>query len=207
MTLVTVSASYGAGGALVGPQLAERLQVPFLGRAIPTEVAQRLAIPMEEAAARDDSIGGLFSRVAMRLAPIGMAFGAEAAKDALDEESFRRATEAIIREHAATGDAVILGRGGALVLRNDPRALHVRLDGPREKRIEQALRLGEGEGDRGAVEQRLTETDRAREAYVRHFYRADARDAGHYHLTIDSTGIPLEAVVDLIVLAAGSRTR
>ena len=57
------------------------------------------------------------------------------------------------------------------------------------------------------VEKRLDETDRAREAYVRHFYRADARDAGHYHLTIDSTAIPFEAVVELIVLAAASRTR
>ena len=205
MTIVTVSAAYGAGGALVGPQLADRLGVPFLDRAIPSEVAERLAIPLEEAAARDDSVGGLLSRVALRLAPIGLACGAETAADTVDEESFRRTTEAIIREHAASGDAVILGRGGALVLRNDPRALHVRLDGPREKRIEQALRLDDG--DRDAVEKRLAETDRAREAYVRHFYRADARDAGHYHLTIDSTGIPLEAVVELIALAAGSRSR
>jgi cytidylate kinase len=203
MTLVTVSASYGAGGALVGPQLAERLGVPFLDRAIPSEVAKRLAIPLEEAAARDDSIGGLLSRVAMRLAPIGLAFGAETSGETIDEESFRRATEAIIREHAAAGDAVILGRAGALVLRNDPRALHVRLDGPREKRLEQASRLGDDDDP----EQRLEETDRAREAYVRHFYRADARNPDHYHLTIDSTAIPLEAVVELIVLAAGSRTR
>ena len=205
MTIVTVSASYGAGGALVGPQLAERLGVPFLDRAIPSEVAQRLAIPLDEAAARDDSIGSLLTRVALRLAPIGLAFGAETAPDAVDEESFKRATEAIIREHAATGSVVVLGRAGALVLRDDPRALHVRLDGPRERRIEQAVRLGGG--DRADVEQRLAETDRAREAYVRHFYRADARDPALYHLTIDSTAIPLEAVVELIVLAASSRTR
>jgi cytidylate kinase len=179
--------------------------VPFLDRAIPSEVAQRLAIPLDEAAARDDSIGSLLTRVALRLAPIGLAFGAETAPDAVDEESFKRATEAIIREHAATGSVVVLGRAGALVLRDDPRALHVRLDGPRERRIEQAVRLGGG--DRADVEQRLAETDRAREAYVRHFYRADARDPALYHLTIDSTAIPLEAVVELIVLAASSRTR
>ena len=206
MTIVTVSASYGALGSEVGPRLAERLGVPFLDRAIPSEVAERLAIPLEEAAARDESIGGLFSRMAMRLAPVGQAFGATAtAIDAVDEETFRRTTEAIIREHAATGEVVVLGRAGALVLRDDPRAFHVRLDGPRDRRIEQALRLGEQ--DRASVERHLTETDRAREAYVRHFYRADARDPAHYHLTIDSTALPLDAVVDLIVLAAESRTR
>ena len=204
MTIVTVSAAYGAGGAIVGPQLAERLAVPFLDRAIPTEVAERLAIPLEEASARDQSIGGLLSRVALRLAPIGMAFGAEPG-DGIDEESYRRATEEIIREHAASGDAVILGRGAALVMKDDPRALHIRLDGPREKRIEQAIRYGEGE--RAEVERHLDETDRAREAYVRHFYHADARSPEHYHLLIDSTAMPLEAVVEMVVLAAGSRTR
>ena len=206
MTLVTVSASYGAGGAEVGPRLAERLGVPFLDRAIPARVAERLAIPLEEAAARDDSIGGLFSRMAMLIAPMGQAFGASATpQDALDEHAFRRTTETIIREHAAGGDLVVLGRAGALVLRDDPRALHVRLDGPRERRIEQALRITGS--DRGTVERRLGETDRAREAYVRHFYRADARHPSLYHLTIDSTALPLEAVVDVIVLAAESRTR
>ena len=204
MTIVTVSAAYGAGGAIVGPQLAKRLAVPFLDRAIPTEVAERLAIPLEEASARDQSIGGLLSRVALRLAPIGMAFGAEAA-EAFDEEAFHRATEEIIREHAARGDAVILGRAAALVLKDDPRVLHVRLDGPREKRIEQAIRLGGGEP--GEVERRLDETDRAREAYVRHFYRVDARSPEHYHLLIDATAMPLETVVELVVLAAGARTR
>lgn len=206
MTIVTVSAAYGALGSEAGPRLAERLGVPFLDRAIPSEVAERLAIPLEEAAARDESIGGLLSRMAMRLAPMGQAFGASATQhDALDEDAFRRTTESVIREHAATGEVVVLGRAGALVLRDDPRAFHVRLDGPRSRRIEQAMRLTGS--DRATVERQLDDTDRAREAYVRHFYRADPRDPALYHLTVDSTALPLAAVVDLIVLAAESRTR
>src|SRR4051794_16943059 len=205
MKIVTVSAAYGAGGGVIGPQLAQRLGVQFLDRAIPSEVAERLAIPVDESAARDEAIGGLLSRMALRLAPIGLAFGAETTPDTVDEDAYRRTTEAIIREHAATGEVVVLGRAGAIVLRNDPRALHVRLDGPRENRIEQAGRLGAGERDE--VERRLDETDRAREAYVRHFYRHDARDPDLYHLTIDSTAIPLETVAELIVTAVLSRTR
>jgi cytidylate kinase len=205
MTIVTVSAAYGAGGAIVGPRLASRLGVPFLDRAIPTAVAERLAIPLDEAEAHDQALGGVISRMALRLAPIGIAFGAEAATDTLDEETYRRTTETVIREHAATGDAVVLGRAGALVLRDDPRSFHVRLGGPRERRIEQALRLGGG--DRATVERALAETDRAREAYVRHFYRADARNPAYYHLVVDSTAIPLDTVVELIVCAAAGRTR
>ena len=206
MTIVTVSAAYGALGSDVAPLLAKRLGVPFLDRAIPSEVAQRLAVPLDDAAARDESIGGLLSRMAMRLAPMGQAFGATATiQDTVDEQAFRRTTEAIIREHAATGEVVVLGRAGALVLRDDPRAFHVRLDGPRDRRLEQAMRVTGS--DRAEIERALDETDRARETYVRHFYRADARDPALYHLTIDSTVLPLAAVVDLIVLAAESRTR
>jgi cytidylate kinase len=202
MTLVTVSAAYGAGGSRLGPQLAERLGVPFLDRAIPASVAQRLAVPLAEAHAHDQSVGTLLSRMALRLAPMGQAFGAAAATphEMLDEDAYRRATEQIIREQAASGDGVILGRAGAIVLAGDPGALHVRLDGAREARVEQAMRLREI--DRATAEREQAETDRAREIYVRHFYRADARDPALYHLMIDSTALPLEHVLDLIVLAA-----
>ena len=204
MTLVTLSAAYGSGGSMLGPRLAERLGVPFLDRAIPAVVAQRLAVPLEEAEAHDQSIGSLLARVVLRLAPLGQAFGA-AAIEPLDEDAFRLATESIIREQAATGDGVILGRAAALVLAGDPRALHVRLHGAREARIEQAMRLREI--DRPTAEREQAETDKAREAYVRHFYRADAQDCLHYHLTIDSTALPLDAVLETIALAAQGRSR
>jgi cytidylate kinase len=106
----------------------------------------------------------------------------------------------VLREHAAGEGAVILGRAGAIVLRDQPHALHVRLTGPEPARIEQGMRL---EGvDRATAERHLEETDDARRAYVQHFYRCDARAAEHYHLVIDSTAIPLDACVDLIVAAA-----
>ena len=60
--------------------------------------------------------------------------------------------------------------------------------------------------DRATAERHVEETDRAREAYVRHFYRCDARDPAHYHLVIDSTAIPLGACTDLIVDAAQARS-
>jgi cytidylate kinase len=202
MTLVTLSAAYGAGGSELAPRLAERLGVPFLDRAIPSGVAERLAVPMAEAAQHDDAIGGLLARVALRLAPIGQAFGATASAGAMTvpDDDYRRATEAIIREQAATGDGVILGRGAALVLADVGGALHVRLDGPREARVEQGMRLHQV--DRETAERRLRATDHARETYVRHFYRADARDPAHYHLVIDSATLALDTVLDLIALAA-----
>ena len=48
---------------------------------------------------------------------------------------------------------------------------------------------------------RLRAADRARTAYVRRLYRVDPSDPSLYHLVIDSTAIPLDAVIELILAA------
>jgi cytidylate kinase len=205
MTVVTLSASYGAGGSQVGPRLADRLGVAFLDRVIPTTVAERLAVPLADALAHDDAVRSVLERMLMRFAPAAQAFsGAATPTELVDERTFLRATENVIRERAATGSGVILGRAAAVVLRDLPEALHVRLDGPAERRLAQAMEL-EG-ADRETVERHMRETDRAREAYVQQFYGADARDAALYHLVIDSTALALDACVELIALAAAARS-
>jgi len=58
----------------------------------------------------------------------------------------------------------------------------------------------------GALCRRRQATENlARDAYVRHFYGVDPEDPALYHLTIDSTRLPLEACVEAI--AAASRAR
>jgi cytidylate kinase len=206
MTLITLSAPYGAGGSQVGPEVARRLGVPFVDRAIPTAVAERLSVPLDEAVERDESAGGALTRMTVWLGQVGQAFGAPGAIpiESVEEEDYRRATEQVLREHASAYEgAVILGRAGAIVLREQPDALHVRLDGPVEARIRQGMAV---EGiDRATAERHIEETDKARRAYVHHFYRCDPREASLYHLVIDSTTIPLDACAEIIVAAARSR--
>jgi len=206
MTLVTLSAPYGAGGSEIGPAVAERLGVTFVDRAIPTDVAERLAVPLREAVMRDEAIGGWFARALLSFGQVGpvLAGTAPPPGTVLNPDAFCQATEQVLRERAAGEGAVILGRAGAVVLRDHPRALHVRLTGPREARIEQGMLLERV--DRATAERHVEETDHARETYVRHFYRVDARDPGLYHLLIDSTAIPLSACADLIVTAAQARS-
>jgi cytidylate kinase len=203
--LVTISASYGAGGSAIGPRVAERLGVPFVDRAIPASVARRLEIPLEEAVGREEVAHGTFSRWLVHFAPAVQLFGGapmDPRPHPAGEEEFRLATEHALREHAAAG-AVILGRAGAIVLRDAPDALHVRLDGPQERRVAQAARILGLDEATAAEELRLS--DAARETYVRHWYRCDPRDPRLYHLMIDSTAIPQQTCVELIVLACTAR--
>jgi cytidylate kinase len=200
ITLVTISAAYGAGGSVVGPALAERLGVPFVDRAVPTAIADSLGISPDAAARLDEDVERGIDRVLAHLAPIGEFYG-DVDPELLKRSSHHEAAEKVIREIAATGRAVVLGRAGAVVLAGDPRALHVRLDGPVQARVEQAMRI---EGvDRTTAEQRLKETDRAREAYVKRYYRRDARDPSLYDLVLDATRLTPDAWVQVIATACG----
>jgi cytidylate kinase len=89
-----------------------------------------------------------------------------------------------------------------VVLADHPGALHVRLDAPRAGRLARVRReLGLGEREAQRV---LEDNDRARTAYVRHFYRTDPADPRLYHVVLDSTRLPARTCVELIVVAARS---
>jgi len=90
-----------------------------------------------------------------------------------------------------------------MVLRGRADVLHVRLDGPPDRRLIAAVaHLDRPEDD---VRRERDAADAARVAYVRHFYRCDPAEARHYHLVVDSTALAHDTVVELIVAAARSR--
>ncbi len=205
MQVVTVSASYGAGGSIIAPAVAERLGVPFVDRAIPTTVAAEIGVPIEEVLAHDDraeyGLGRLLASAA-RLPNVALG-GIEPSVAGLPfvaEEEFVSHTESVIRNLAGQGGGVFLGRAAAAVLANYPGSLHVRIDGPAERRVTQAMHLL-GVDERSAARQQR-ETDQARAAYVRHFYGHEPDDPTLYHLMLDGTTVPHPTCVDLIVAAA-----
>jgi len=205
VTLVALSASYGAAGSRIGPALAQRLEVPFIDRAIPMAVAEQLAVPLDDAAAHDDQISASWIRRALS-GFIGGDTGAPSPLPAetLTSEDFRLATEQVLLRQADTGKGVILGRGSVILLREHPGALRVRLDGPPERRLRQAMLL---QGlDEATAERALRHNDRAHAAYIKHFYDADLHDTSLFHLVLDSTSIAIDACVELIELAARSYT-
>lgn len=222
--VVTISATYGAGGSVIGPAVAARLGVPFLDRALPAAVANRIGCSLDEALQRDDRAPGGLERLlasAARLPTVTLGsvdttyIGTTNAEGRLlYDHEFVEQTERVIRDVARTG-GVVLGRAAAAVLADHPGVLHVRLDGAREARLRRARRLwevgaqGEFDGrDRGTAPptgRTLDDNDRARAAYVRRFYRIDPADAAHYHLVMDSTVLSTDACADVVVRAAEDR--
>ncbi len=204
--LVTISAAYGAGGSLIGPRVAERLGVRFLDRAIPVSVADQLEVTREGLSQRPVP-QDVFRRWLPRFAPATHVFAGTASRDdptEMTEDEYRKATEGVLHEYSDVG-AVILGRAAAVVLRDEPGALHVRLDGPPEGRIGQAMIVHQV--DRPTAERELKIADRARETYVERWYGVNPHNPRLYDLVLNSTRISVDNCVELIVLAASMRAR
>jgi cytidylate kinase len=205
--VVTVSASYGAGGSVIAPALAQRLGVPFVDRLLQHEVATSAghASRIEQRAAEhlsDEEVGSVTGNRLLDYLSHAAAIGVlPVGPEAFDDDAALRAqAERPCTEALRGRGGVILGRAGAVVLADQAGVFHVRLDGPRERRKVRAARLeGVSEEEAG---HRLSNTDRARELWVKRLYRADPTDAGWYHLVLDATVYSPEAAVEVVASAA-----
>src|SRR4051794_6495869 len=203
--IVTIAALYGAGASYVGKHVAERLDVPLLDRTILEQAARRSGVPEEAVADVDDEPRSRRERVISNLARATTISSPQAStgdSPELDERRLRHAIEDALAEVRTSG-GVAIGRGGMVVLRTVPWALHVHLGGAREARIEQGAGLEGIAHD--APEGRQESEDRARRGYVQRAYDVDGAAPELYHLMLDSTALPLEICVDLIVTAALAR--
>ena len=205
--VVTLAALAGAAGTVIGPRVAKELGVPFLDRAISEAVARRTGLPEAVVAEVDEAPRGVLDRVAARLGRAStLSGGVGGSIEQLDvgERAVRRRIEEFLAEAAVAG-GVALGRGGMVVLRTVPWALHVYLGGPREARVAQWMTI---DGiDRATAEARQKAEDRTRISYVRRAYGVDGRDPALYHLMLDSTALDVDTCVNLVVTAALARIR
>jgi cytidylate kinase len=217
--LVTVSATYGTGGSVIAPRLAEALGLPFLDRLISADMSDEAARRREaegdlgvgptdrpgptEGLHEDEQAStpaGRFLSYFARAASVGALLAPDATID--DDETIRRRTEEGVRDLAAGAPGVLLGRAGAVVLASRPRAYHVRLDGPVERRVAWAASFEQL--DLEAVKRRQTEADKARSQFVKRLFKVDPADPRLYHLLIDPTVLGVDATIRVLQSAAGA---
>ena len=203
--VVTVSATYGAGGSVIAPRLADALGVPFIDRLISADLSQDVA--RREAKSREGlcegerevAPAGRFLSYFARAASVGAMMAPDPIID--DDESVRLSVEDALGGVAEGDPAVILGRAAAFVLRGRPRTYHVRLDGPVERRVAWSASFEQLDLESARVRQ--AETDKARTLFVKRLYRVDPSDPALYHLVLDSTVLGVDSSVEVIMAAAG----
>jgi cytidylate kinase len=199
--IVTISREYGAAGLAVADGAAHALGYGLLTDDLPKTVAARLGTSADNVAAiasSDVSLGErLLAGFDMSTAQVVSSVVPPSTVDF--DESVRREIENTIRERAAAGDLVILGRNAGAVLGRRPDLVRVFLTGDREWR---AQRLVTSFGiARETAYAELDRVDAARRRITKERYRFTIGDARHYDVTFDVSRFGIEATVGLVVAA------
>lgn len=182
MPVITLSREMGSRGEDVAVAVAERLGIQLVGRELINRAAREAGAP-EVALAEIDELGLL-----------GMKPSASAL--ALYDEK----TAQVVRELAAEGNVLLMGRAGQVVLAGQPGVLHVRVSAPREQRIALVQERCNVSAEVAAA--RVDASDRARAAYLRRHGNAAWDDPTLYDLLINMAQMDVATAVDLICRAA-----
>lgn len=106
----------------------------------------------------------------------------------------------IILEYAARDQAMIVGRGGQMILRGQPQVLHMQVVARFETRVYNIIQR-EGVKWREAAH-RVRLADDQRVGYMRRFYNVDWLDSRLYDMVVNTDKIPCDVAAEMVIQAA-----
>ncbi|HEX9111933.1 MAG TPA: cytidylate kinase-like family protein [Terriglobales bacterium] len=194
--IVTLEREFGSGGGGIACELARRLGWKLWDQSLTTEIAQRAQVAESAVALCDERVDSRLYRLAKtfwrgsyeRRIPL-------ADSKAFDTDRMIAMMEEIMRNIAAEGNAVIVGRGSPFFLRERGDTFRVFTYAPRDEKIRRLLAMGKSQEE---AEDLVDHVDKERIAYVKHYFNADWPARSLYHLMIN-TAIGDENVIAAIL--------
>lgn len=199
--VLTVSATYGAGGSVIAPGVAHALGLDFFDRLIHGDETRNVD-SIKERLTREERDQAPPGRIVSGLSSLSSTIGLPVVGlDDLDPRGqLRRQVQTSVSRVAADAGGVILGRAAAVVLGTHPTAFNVRLHGPSDRCLRQGATI-EGVTE-SVARQHQADSDRSWGRFVTRLFDRDPADPKLYHLVLDSTVLPLDASIALISGAA-----
>ena len=192
--IITISREFGSGGRSVGKLVAEKLGYRFYDRELVNKVAERSGFSPEFI----EESGEYASARSSLLFALATASQYSADGLSMHDRLYIEQTK-IIKELAAEGDCVIVGRCADFILRDWKECLHVFIHADMESRAKRIVERY-GEGDRSA-EKRLAEKDQKRKVYYKNYTGRNWGQAQNYDLCLNSGVLGVETCAELIVQA------
>lgn len=186
--IVTISREFGSGGRSVGKQAAAQLNIPCYDQQLLEKIAAESGFTQEFVGER-----GEYAPHGSRLAN---AFSDRTAQGLSTQDYLWTIQYKLIRELAAQGPCVIVGRCADYILRDTADCLRVFIHADMDRRAERIVRLY-GETEEAPLK-RLRDKDKRRAAYYRFYTGMEWGDARHYHLSLDSGAFGIEQCAALI---------
>lgn len=190
--IITISREFCTGGQAIAQKVAEEMGIPFYDKELITLAARESGLSEEAIAASEKKRTGslLYSLYTM---------GADLPLN----DQVQIVQSKIIRQEAAKGPCVLVGRCADYVLRERTDVLHVFLHAPLEYRRARGLETGllPQDVEQSKLDSLLQREDKNRASYYNYYTENRWGHAEHYDLCLDAS-MGQDLCVKLILLAA-----
>jgi cytidylate kinase len=178
MKWITVSRKLGTHGSDIAKRVASELGYRFYDTEAINQMAQELGV-LESVREVDEKTPSLFQRIFSQRPVV-----------------YLERLYSVIYELAKQGDAVFLGRGSHLLLRDFPCALHLRVTASPEARIRTLMDQG---FTRDAAARAIKRSDDERSAVLKFAFGVDWEDPARYDLVLNMDKLSVNLAVSTVL--------
>lgn len=192
--IITIGREFGSGGREIGLKLSEKLNIPFYDK--------ELILPTAEKTNLEKSIVERYDEQ--------HSFPAFASSNIFDiyqmpmSDRIYIAQADVIRDIAAKGSCIIVGRCADFILDGDPDVFKVFITAPMKDKVERKRPILQGKSD-SEIESHITKIDKKRAKYYTYYTDRTWGKATTYNLCVDSSILGTEGTADLIIHAINMR--
>ena len=194
--VITISRQFGSGGRTIGKKVAEKLGIPYYDKELVDQVAKESGFShefIEEIGEYASVTSSFLFNIAVSAHPMGLI-------DTMSvSDKLYVCQTNVIRDLAAKGPCVIVGRCADYVLRDDPNVALVNLfvHAPLAARIRrESARTNTTPAE---AEKRIRQVDKERAAYYNFFSSKRWGDAQAYDLCVNTDGLEISEVAKLVL--------
>lgn len=183
-TVITIARQYGSGGREVGMRLAEVLGIKSYDRELITMAAQKSGMSSEILNHADEkATNSLLYTLALGSSYYG---AASIGTDVPINDKLFITQSQIIRDLAAEGPCIIIGRCSDYVLRTNPARFSVFIYAPIEARIRRVIERGAAKTEKEARDL-ISRTDKRRINYYNYYTGRKWGSPDNYNMMLDSS--------------------
>lgn len=226
MYTITLGGMSGGGARDIGPIVAQKLKADYVDRIFLSNIAKDVGATVEALHQREEKLPSrsekwihVIQRLLERSAVTGSAgdpyFGpgitallTEEYEDIsqptitrgheVEDDVYIEAIESAMKEMAADGDVVFIGRGGHVILKDMPNVLRVGVVASLEDRVKTLMAREAIDSDKAIVI--LEQRDQARKYFFKKYFELDEPDNPNlFHFTINSSEISTNYAAEMII--------
>jgi cytidylate kinase len=228
-SLITISRQYGSDGERVAEEVAWLLKASYMDKEIIRLAANRAGLAESVVAERDENSGGSVAKTlrivaeslarsaALEVSPYDIVLRYDQglpttrlreektylelpSNRTLDDKKYLEIVTGVMTDLAGAGNAVVIGRGGNLILQSFPNILRVFVVAPLEVRVSRVMEQ-EGLSRQKAIE-RVQRMDANRAAFIKRMFAAEWDDPNNYDLVVNTSRSSIEYTARLIANTA-----